>query len=110
MDNAKFSSELGAYRIVFTGEMSKLNLSYGDFINFHFRLENSENLPDSLTLDYDAFFDEDPSHMCLVAMEYNWKAGLINNEHIVALYLSEGEREGSFSIKETSLWKGFLLW
>ena len=108
LENAKFSSELGAYRIVFTGEMSKLNLSYGDFINFHFRLENSENLPDSLTLDYDAFFDEDPSHMCLVAMEYNWKAGLINNEHIVALYLSEGEREGSFSIKETSLWKGFL--
>ncbi|WP_276166305.1 HupE/UreJ family protein [Zobellia alginiliquefaciens] len=108
LENAKFSSELGAYQIVFTGEMSKLNLSYGDFVNFHFRLENSENLPDSLTLDYDAFFDEDPTHMCLVAMEYNWKAGLINNEHIVALYLSEGERNGTFSIKETSLWKGFL--
>ena len=107
-ENAKFSSELADYTIVFTGEITKLNLSYGDFINFHFRLENSENLPDSLTLDYNAFFDEDPSHMCLVAMEYNWKAGLINNEHIVALYLSEGERNGTFSIKETSLWKGFL--
>ncbi|MBU2945683.1 HupE/UreJ family protein [Zobellia uliginosa] len=108
LKNAKFSSELGSYKIVFTGEITKLNLNYGDFINFHFRLENSKNLPDSLTLDYNAFFNEDPTHMCLVAMEYNWKAGLINNEHIVALYLSEGERNGTFSIKETSLWKGFV--
>ena len=88
--------------------MSKLNTSFGDFINFHFRLEKSENLPDTLTLEYTAFMKEDSSHRCLVAMEYNWKAGLINNESIVALDLSEGDSKGTISLTETSLWKGFV--
>ena len=108
LKNAKFSSELGVYKIIFTGEMSKLNTSFGDFINFHFRLEKSENLPDTLTLEYTAFMKEDSSHRCLVAMEYNWKAGLINNESIVALDLSEGDSKGTISLTETSLWKGFI--
>jgi len=108
LKNAVFSSELGPYKIIFTGEMSKLGTSFGDFVNFHFRLDKSENLPDNLILDYTAFMTEDSSHRCLVAMEYNWKAGLINNESIVALDLSKGDNKGTIVLAETSLWKGFI--
>lgn len=108
LKNAEFSSESGTYKIVFTGEMSKLDTDFGNFINFHFRLEDSNDLPDDLTLEYTAFMEEDPSHRCLVAMEYNWKAGLINNESIVALDLSKGDSKGTISLTETSLWKGFI--
>ncbi|AYN68424.1 HupE/UreJ family protein [Euzebyella marina] len=104
-----FSSEKGGkYKIVFTGELTKLNTDFGDFINFHFHLEPSENLPDDLIVEYDAFMTEDTSHRGLIAMEYNWKAGLINNESIVALYLSKDEPRGVIDLTETSLWKGFL--
>ena len=108
LKNAEFSSEFGVYKIVFTGEMSKLDTNFGNFINFHFRLEKSENLPENLTLEYTAFTKENPSHTCLVAMEYNWKAGLINNESIVALYLTRDNPKGTISLTETSLWKGFV--
>ncbi len=108
LKNAIFSSELGAYTIVFTGEMSRFSTSFGDFINFHFRLEKSENLPDNLTLEYTAFMKEDSSHRCVVVMEYNWKAGLINNESIIALTLSKGDNKGTIILAETSYWKGFI--
>lgn len=108
LKNAVFSSELGTYKIVFTGEMSRLKTDFGDFINFHFRLENSENLPEELSLNYTAFTEEDSSHTCLVAMEYNWKAGLLNNETIIALYLTKDDPKGTILLSETSLWKGFV--
>lgn len=108
LENAEFSSENGNFKIVFTGEITKLNTDFGDFINFHFKLEPSENIPDNLIVEYTAFTSEDPSHRCLIAMEYNWKAGLINNESIVALYLSKDEPKGTISLTETSLWKGFV--
>lgn len=102
------STEIGAYKIVFTGELSKLDTSFGDFINFHFRLEPAKNIPDDLIVEYTAFMEEDPSHQGLIAMEYNWKAGLINNESIVALYLTKDEPKGTIDLAETSLWKGFV--
>ncbi|PKA96767.1 HupE/UreJ protein [Flavobacteriaceae bacterium MAR_2009_75] len=108
LENAEFSSENGNFNIVFTGEMTKLNTGFGDFINFHFKLEPSEDIPDDLIIEYTAFTQEDPSHRCLIAMEYNWKAGLINNESIVALYLSKDDPKGTISLTETSLWKGFV--
>ncbi|WP_170863165.1 HupE/UreJ family protein [Pseudozobellia thermophila] len=106
--HAKFSSGPEAFTIVFTGEISKLDTDFGDFINFHFRLEPFTDLPDELTIAYTGFMEEDPSHRCLIVMEYNWKAGLINNESLVALDLSKDRSMGTISLTETSLWKGFM--
>lgn len=108
LEHAGFSSGTEAFKIVFTGEISKLDTDFGDFINFHFRLEPFTELPDELTVAYTAFMEEDPSHRCLIVMEYNWRAGLINNESLVALDLSKDNAEGTISLTETSLWKGFL--
>ncbi len=105
--NTAFSSVYGEHQIVFTGERGEIFVKDGDFLLFHFKLENVERLPDELTVTYSAFLENDPKQMNLLGMEYNWKAGLINNETIFALDFTEGNSTKTMSLTDTSLWKGF---
>ncbi|MEM7379738.1 MAG: HupE/UreJ family protein [Bacteroidota bacterium] len=105
--NTAFSSVYGEHQIVFTGERGEIFVKDGDFLLFHFKLENVERLPDDLTVTYSAFLENDPKQMNLLGMEYNWKAGLINNETIFALDFTEGNSTKTMSLTDTSLWKGF---
>jgi len=106
--NVRFSSIHGDYQIIFTDEITILHVIEGTFARFHFKLKNSEKLPDNLEIDYTAFFEKDPSHVMMVAMEYNWKAGLINNEMIIALNYTSGNTSQILSLTDTSIWKGFV--
>ncbi len=108
LEHASFSSIYGDYQIVFTDEISMFPVIEGSFARFHFKLENSEKLPDNLKINYTAFFDEDPSHVMMVAMEYNWKAGLINNETLIALNFTSDNTSQALSLTDTSIWKGFV--
>lgn len=108
LKHSAFSSELGTHKIMFTGEISELWLTTGNFVNFHFKLENSQILPEDLTVTYSAFIDENPEHTNLLGMEYNWKAGLINNEAIISLFFTKGETTQTLSLTDRSVWKGFI--
>ncbi len=108
LQHSSFASESGAYPIKFTGEISKLWVNYGDFINFHFRLEGSEELPDEIEVKYSVFLEDNPGHINLLGIEYNWKAGLINNETILALDFTSVDETERLSLTDTSVWKGFV--
>lgn len=108
LKNASFSSINGKYNIQFTGEITTLYVSYGSYIQFHFHLENSENVPDNIDVAYHVFLKENDGHRNLVTMEYNWKAGLINNERVFALDFTEGDGTKVLDLTDGSVWNGFF--
>ena len=83
LEHAAFSSKYGNHKIVFTGERTRIRTTTGYFWNLRFYLENMETVPDELTVTYTAFLEDDTNpQQNMLGMEYNWKAGLINNETI----------------------------
>ena len=108
LENASFSSIYGEHDIVFTDEIGKIFTSFGSFILVHFHLENMQKVPDDLNVTFKAFIEENPSHTNLLGIEYNWKAGMINNEAIISLEFRKDDYSKTLSLTDTSLWKGFV--
>lgn len=108
LKNASFTSPYGKHNIIFTGEISKLMLYFGSFINIHFKLDNVEKIPEELEVTYSVFLEENPSHSNVLGIEYNWKVGLINNESVIALDFTPGNSTKTLSLTDKSLWKGFM--
>lgn len=108
LKNSAFSSVNGDHKIIFTGEISLLKINIGTFVAFHFELENSNPPPDDLDVTFSVFLDENPAHSNGLGIEYNWKAGLINNEKIIALEFTQSYRKKTLDLTDTSLWKGFV--
>ncbi|MCW5515231.1 HupE/UreJ family protein [Muriicola sp. Z0-33] len=108
LKNAAFSSINGDHKIIFTGEISLLKINIGTFVAFHFELDNTNPPPDDLEVTFSVFLDENPAHSNGLGMEYNWKAGLINNEKIIALEFTQSYKTKTLSLTDTSLWKGFV--
>ena len=108
LKNAAFSSNNGNHKINFTGEISLLKINIGTFIGFHFELDNTTPLPDEMEVTFSIFLDENPAHSNGLGFEYNWKAGMINNEKIIALEFTQSYKTKTLSLTDTSLWKGFV--
>lgn len=108
LEHTAFSSVYGNHKIVFTDEISIIYIDFGSFVGVHFRLDNTEKIPDELEVTYSVFFDENPLQTNALGMEYNWKAGLINNEKIMALDFSPNNRTKTLDLTDTSVWKGFM--
>ena len=106
--HSAFSSVYGKHNIIFTDEISILYIDFGSFVAIHFKLDNIEKLPDELEVTYAVFFDENPLQTNALGMEYNWKAGLINNEKIMALDFTPGQKTKTLDLTDTSVWKGFM--
>lgn len=109
LEHAAFSSKYGKHKIIFTGERTRIRTTSGYFWNLRFYLDNMETVPDELTVTYNAFLeDETNPQQNMLGMEYNWKAGLINNETIFALDFSRDGTTQTLNLVETGLWKGFV--
>lgn len=108
LKNARFSSGNNEYKIIFTDEISVMPVIKTSFVLFHFYLEDSIELPEEMEVTYTVLFDEDPDHINMLAFEYNWKAGLINNESIIALDFTQGNETKILSMTDSSIWKGFV--
>ena len=109
LKKTSFSSKYGTHRIVFTeADPTMIGTSFGHFIKIPFHLENSETLPDDLEVTYAAFINENPNTRNLLTMEYNWKAGLVNNETLFALDFTQGAVTKTLDLTDTSMWKGFV--
>lgn len=102
-----FSANGTTYNIKFE-EVEVLNLNeMEDFAKFSFTLENLKEVPESLRINYNGFFDDNKLHKGMVVQEYNWKAGIVNNESLISLILGTNDRSQELSLKDVSIWKGF---
>ena len=80
----------------------------GDYVHLSFLLEGTDPVPEALEIDYNILFDEDPTHRGLQVIEYNWKAGIHNNESIVSLIFSKSESTKELSLTGSSVFRGFI--
>jgi len=103
-----FKSSLGQHQIQF-GDISIFDAgNIGDYVQIYFVLDNFETLPEELEVTYAMGFEESPKHRGFLTIEYNWKAGIINNEANIALYFTSGKTTDTLSLTEVSVWKGFM--
>jgi len=108
LNNTRISSAFGEYNIKMTDKITLLPVIKSSFVQFYFTLEDSTKLPEELEIEYTAFFDKDPKHIMYVAFEYNWKAGMINNEALLALNYTKNSTVQKLSLTDSSIWKGFV--
>ena len=78
-----------------------------DYAKYNFTLENLTDIPDALTIDYSGFFESNKLHKGVVVQEYNWKAGIVNNESLISLILGSNDRVQDLDLTDASIWKGF---
>ena len=79
-----------------------------DFARINFDLDGVKAVPDEMDIMYNALFDQDPNHKGMLIVEYNWKAGIVDNEALFSNVYSKGDTQQSLSLKDASLWKGFV--
>jgi len=103
-----FKSSLGQHHIQL-GEITILHAgSIGDYIQIHFVLDNFDTIPDEVEVTYAMGFEESSTHRGFLTMEYNWKAGIINNETNIVSYFTPNRTTDIVSLTESSsVWKGF---
>ncbi len=107
LKNTSFDSAMGDHEIMLT-DVGLLRVNLGNFLLINFNLDNTKTLPDEMHVFYDAIFEKDATHSGFLIIEYNWKAGIINNEANILLDFGPGDTEGSFSLTEVSIWKGLV--
>jgi hypothetical protein len=105
-NHSAFSSRLGEHKIRFR-DIGIFHSNLGDFLQVYFELENTDTLPTELEVSYTAVFEEDSTHRAFLVVEYNWRAGVINNEANISLYFQPEETTDTLSLKDFSVWKGF---
>ncbi len=108
LKNTSFSSPLGNHVITLKEETGLQRVSLGNYVMVYFTLENTTVLPDDLTVNYSAVFEKDDTHRGFLITEYNWKAGVINEEMNISLGFEPGDTEDTMSLTDVSVWKGFV--
>lgn len=78
-----------------------------DYIRFHFDLEGISEIPDNLEVRYDVLFDQYTRHRGWLIMEYNWKAGVINNQSLATAIYSPDNTIETLDLTDASVWNGF---
>ena len=102
-----FSADGKDYSITFT-KVEVLQLDdMEDFAKFSFDINDVTEVPEALQVRYEGFFATNDEHRGLLVQEYNWKAGLVNNESLVSLIFDGGNTQQELSLKDASVWKGF---
>ncbi len=79
-----------------------------DFARFHFELDGVSKVPDEIDIFYNVLFDKNPIHRGVLIVEYNWKAGIVDNEALISNIYSGDNTQQPLSLKDVSLWKGFV--
>ena len=109
LQRTSFSSAAGDHQIVF-GEVDMMPVQMGDtlgnFIQVHFDLKGTEQLPEQLSIYYNVLFDKDPFHECLQVVEYDWKAGVYNQESNVTLVFDSKNVEGVLDLSGSTILSG----
>lgn len=107
--HATFSANGKTYTIKFT-DMTVLDLEEAkvdDFARINFDLEGVTTVPEKLDISYNALFDNTPKHRGVLVVEYNWKAGIVNNAMIANLF-EPSKSSVTLDLSDANLWKGFV--
>jgi hypothetical protein len=103
-----FKSADKKYNLQFTdAEMLPLD-DEADNVMFHFKIDGIDKIPESLEIDYAAFFDKKSDHKGVLIIEHNWKSGIINNHLQVTDIFTENKRQTTLSLSDDNLLKGFI--
>lgn len=105
--NSGFTSASGVHNITFK-DLGILSTGLGDYVQLFFDLDNVDPLPDTMDVTYNIAFKEAPNHRGFLTMEYNWKAGVINNESNISLYFTPSNPTDTLDLTKVSIWKGFV--
>jgi len=107
-DRSSFQSDLGQYSIRFT-EPTLLKLDEkNDFLRFNFELDGVSKVPESLDIGYNLIFDKHDIHRGMLLVEYNWKAGIVDNEALLSNVFTPSATKTTLSLTDASIWKGFV--
>ncbi len=107
LEHSGFKSPLGIHHVKFKG-FGVLETGLGDYIQILFDLDNFDTIPDTLDVTYNIAFEEFSNHRGFLIIEYNWKAGVINNESNISLDFTPRDTTDTLSLTEVSVWKGFV--
>lgn len=105
--NSSFKSANGTHNINFKN-LGILPTGLGDYVQISFYLDNVKTLPNTLDVTYNIGFKELPNHRGFLTVEYNWKAGVINNESNISLYFTPNTPTDTLDLTKVSIWKGFV--
>lgn len=104
----RFSSGDTKYEIKFTEpEILPLDETI-DFLRLHFDLEGVETMPEKLDIEYNVFLDESETQRGVLIIEYNWKAGIINEQSLITNVFGGSKRTETLVLADKGLWKGFV--
>jgi len=98
--DTNFDIEFTEFGIIPAGDL-------GSFGVMKFKLTNVTAIPETITVDYRLFFDEDKKHRGLLLQEYNWKAGIINNETIHSAIFTPKSTTQDLDLSNLAVWTGF---
>ncbi len=104
--HVQFSSAAGSHAIAFE-DSEILSIDLGDFVRLYFSLQNMEESPQGLDIDYSVLFDIDRTHLGLQVIEYHWEAGIHNNEANVSLIFSPDQTSQHLDLSGSSVMNGF---
>ncbi len=103
--HVQFFTEEGIHQIEFE-QPSMIVLDLGEFVQLNFTLDGLIEAPPTLNIKYDVLFDVDPTHQGLQVIEYNWKAGIHNNEANVSLIFGTGNTSQKLDLSGSSVMIG----
>jgi hypothetical protein len=105
----EFSSEYGIHEIEFLDpEILNPGGGLGNFIQFNFSLPDITIVPEDLKVRYDIDYEKYDNHTGLLIIEYNWKAGIHNNESLPSLFFDSSNTADTVNLAEGSLMTGFI--
>ncbi|MEG3658603.1 HupE/UreJ family protein [Arenibacter palladensis] len=108
LSRSSFKSPRGTHNVILKDSVKIFPGVLGDYVQIYFYLDNLDVLPDSLDVSFSAVFDIDPTHKGYLITEYNWKAGVINEEANISMEFSPNDPMDTMSLTEVSVWKGFV--
>lgn len=109
-ERTDFTSQYGEHEIEFIpGEMKFLDLNIGYIGGFPFRLSNVTRIPDKIDIRFAVIYDVLPTHRSFVLQQYNWKAGIHDNEAMISLSYGLGnDGPHTLDLTKANVWNGFL--
>lgn len=107
LKHSKFTSVKGQHKVIF-GDVGLFQFNLGDFVQLYFQLENTRKMPNELTVTYNPVFEIDDTHRGYLVTEYNWRAGVINEESNITLDFTPGNDTDTMDMTKSSVWPGII--
>ena len=77
-----------------------------DVVQYHFTLGDLGEIPEALGVSYNAIMELRDLHRGVLLIEYNWKAGVVNNHTGVNYIFTPSAPTTELDLQDTSVWKG----